>query len=100
MNSARPMTFGWSRKGSRRSIGRSAPEVSRCVAGTQEESWTRMSMIVFERRIQEELDALGAQHIGDLVRIADRGGDAIGQDAAVELLRGDQRGSRCADACR
>ncbi len=33
-----------------------------------------------------------AEHIGDLVRIADRGGDAVGQDAAVEFMRRDERG--------
>ena len=42
-------------------------------------------------RIEEEADAFLAEHVGDLVRIADRGGDAIGQNAAVELVRGDER---------
>jgi len=42
-------------------------------------------------RIEEEADALFAEHIGDLVRIADGGGDAIGEDAAVEFVRRDQR---------
>jgi hypothetical protein len=41
---------------------------------------------------EEVADAVGAQHVGDLVRIADRGGDALGQHAAVELERGDERG--------
>ena len=43
--------------------------------------------------IEEILDALGAEHIGDLMWIADHGGDAIRQDAAVEFMRRDQRGS-------
>ncbi len=51
-----------------------------------------MSMIVSRGAIEEELDALGAEHIGDLVRIADHRGDAIGQHAAVEFMRGDERG--------
>jgi hypothetical protein len=46
----------------------------------------------FERAVEEELDALGAEHIGDLVRIADDGRHAIGQDAAVKFMRRDQRG--------
>ena len=46
----------------------------------------------FQCRVQEKLDAFGAEHIGDLVRIADRRGDAERQDAAVELVRGDERG--------
>ena len=41
--------------------------------------------------VEEEADALRAQHIGDLMRIADRGGDAVAQHAAVELMRRDQR---------
>ena len=44
------------------------------------------------RRGEEVADALGAEHVGDLVRVADRGGDAVRQDQAVELGRGDQRG--------
>ena len=43
-------------------------------------------------RLQEEADAFEAEHVGDLVRIADRRGDAMGQHAAVEFLRRDQRG--------
>ncbi len=42
--------------------------------------------------VEEVANALGAQHIGDLMRITERGGDAIGEDAAVEFQRGDQRG--------
>ncbi len=42
-------------------------------------------------RIQEILDAFGAEHIGDLVRIADRSGDTKRQHAAVELVRRHQR---------
>ena len=42
--------------------------------------------------IEEIADALGAQHIGDLVRVADDRGDAMRQHAAVEFERGDQRG--------
>ena len=41
----------------------------------------------------EEIDdGFGTQHIGHFVRIADRGGDAMGQHAAIEFERGDQRG--------
>ncbi len=46
MNSASPSTFGWSASGSRSPISSRAPEVSRCVAGTQLESWTRRSIAV------------------------------------------------------
>ncbi len=43
-------------------------------------------------RIEEIADARDAKHVGDLVRIADRRGDALGQHAAIELGRRDQRG--------
>ena len=33
-----------------------------------------------------------AEHVGDLMGIADRGGDAMGEHAAVEFERRDQRG--------
>ena len=93
MNSARPITLGWSRK--RQQVGRSrsrAPEVSRCVAGTQLDSCTRRSITVALGAVEEVADALGAQHVGDLVRVADRRRDAVRQHAAVELERRDQRG--------
>ena len=40
---------------------------------------------------QEIADALRPQHVGDLVRIADGGGDPVRQHAAVEFVRGDER---------
>jgi hypothetical protein len=43
------------------------------------------------RAIEKIADAGGADDIGDLVRIADCGGDTARQDAAVKLVRGDQR---------
>ncbi len=43
------------------------------------------------RRGEEIADALEPEHVGDLVRIADRGGDAVGKDAAIELKRRHQR---------
>ncbi len=92
MNSASPITFGCEASGSRSSASSSAPEVSKVVAGTQEESWTRRSMIVVSAELEKEADAFQAEHIGDLVRIADRRGDAMRQNATVELLRRDQRG--------
>ncbi len=45
-------------------------------------------------------DALGPDHVGNLVRIADRRGDAARRDAAVEFERRHERRFRCADACR
>ena len=51
-----------------------------------------MSMMVSRARVEEVADAFRAEHVGDLVRIADRGGDAARQDAAVEFVRRDQRG--------
>ncbi|MGC4009577.1 MAG: hypothetical protein QM805_11670 [Pseudomonas sp.] len=51
-----------------------------------------MSMIVSSEEFEEELQPFGAEHVGDLVRVADHRGDAIGQDAAVEFMRRDQRG--------
>ena len=44
-----------------------------------------------QRGVEEILDAGRAEHVGDLVRIADRGGDAARQHAAVEFKRRDQR---------
>ena len=41
-------------------------------------------------RALEIADALGAQHVGDLVRVADRGGDPARRHAAVEFQRRDQ----------
>ena len=46
MNSASPSTLGWCLKGSRSSASSRAPEVSRWVAGTQDESCTRRSITV------------------------------------------------------
>ena len=46
MNSARPSTLGWLANGRRSAASRRAPDVSRSVAGTQLESWTRKSMAV------------------------------------------------------
>ena len=43
------------------------------------------------RALKEIADSGGADDIGDLMRIADRGGDAARQHAAVELMRCDQR---------
>ena len=43
------------------------------------------------RGVEEEADPRRPEHIGDLVRIADRGGDAVPQHAAVEFQRRDQR---------
>ncbi|MCY1227100.1 hypothetical protein D9M72_393600 [compost metagenome] len=45
----------------------------------------------FERRIEEELDAFGTEHVCDLVRVADDGRDAERQDAAVEFMRCHER---------
>ena len=42
--------------------------------------------------IEEIFDALGAQHIGDFMGVADHGGDAVRQHAAVEFEGGDQGG--------
>ena len=39
---------------------------------------------------EEVVEGRGADHVRHLVRIADRGGDAAGQDAAVEFERGDE----------
>ena len=44
-----------------------------------------------DRAVEEIADPRGADHIGDLVRIADRRGDAARKHAAVELVRCDQR---------
>ena len=44
------------------------------------------------RRGEEIGDAFGTGDIGDLVRVANDGGNAVAQDAAVEFERGDQRG--------
>ncbi len=46
INSARPMTFGWSRYGVKSSTVRWAPDVSRFVAGTQEDSCMRRFIAV------------------------------------------------------
>ena len=42
--------------------------------------------------IEKIPDALGADDVGDLMWIADHGGDAVGQDAGVEILRRQQGG--------
>ncbi len=44
------------------------------------------------RRRQEIADAVETEHVGDLVRIADRRRHAVRKDAAVELKRRHQRG--------
>ena len=43
------------------------------------------------RTVEEALQAGNAQHVADLMRIADRGGGAARQHAAIELGRRDQR---------
>ena len=43
------------------------------------------------RAVEEISEARLAEHVADLVRIADRGGDAVGEHAAVEFERRDQR---------
>ena len=45
-----------------------------------------------QRGVEEIVQARRAEHVGDLVRIADRRGDAVREHAAVELERRDQRG--------
>lgn len=50
---------------------------------------------VHDRRLgggEEVADGLGAEHVRRLVRVADRRGDAMGQDAAVELGGRDEGG--------
>ena len=91
MNSARPITLGWSRERQQSSASSRAPEVSSCVAGTQDDSCTRRSITVVAALSRKYRMPVGAEHVGDLVRIADRGGDAARQHAAVELERRDQR---------
>src|SRR5277367_2964781 len=44
------------------------------------------------RGVEEIAQASDAEHVGDLVRIADRRGDAVREHAAIELERRDQRG--------
>ena len=44
------------------------------------------------RGVEEIAQARDAEHVGDLVRIADRRGDAVREHAAIELERRDQRG--------
>ena len=78
--------------GRRSSTSSRAPEVSRCVAGTQLESCTRRSIAVASEASRKYLKPVDAEHVGDLVRIADRGRDAVGEHAAVEFERRDQRG--------
>ena len=41
---------------------------------------------------EEVVEGRRAQHVRHLVRVADRGGDAVRQDAAVELQRRDEGG--------
>ncbi len=62
------------------------------VAGTQLDSCTRRSIAVADRGVEEIAQARRAEHVGDLVRIADRRGDAMREHAAVEFERRDQRG--------
>ena len=73
--------------GARSAASSRAPAVSIWVEGTQEDSWTRMSITVRALASQEIADAGQADDIGDLVRVADRGGDAARADAAVEFER-------------
>ena len=61
------------------------------MAGTQLESCTRRSMTGFHGAVEEVADASGAEHIGDFVRVADRGGHAMAQHATVKLRRRDKR---------
>lgn len=42
------------------------------------------------RRIEEVTQALRAEHVGDFVRVADRGGGAVRQDATFKLVGRDQ----------
>ena len=91
MNSARPSTFGWSASGRRSPTSSRAPEVSRFVAGTQLESCTRRSIAVRHRAVEEIAQARLPQHVGDLVRIADRRRHAVAQHASVEFERRDER---------
>ena len=49
-------------------------------------------MIVRSAAGEEIADAFEPEHVGDLVRIADRGRHAVAKDAAVELKRRHQRG--------
>src|SRR5690606_3399640 len=44
----------------------------------------------FKRPIEEELTTFSAQHIGNFMRIADDGGHAIRQDAAIKFMRRDK----------
>ncbi len=92
MNSARPSTLGWRASGRRSSTSSRAPDVSRCVAGTQLDKLHAQVHRRRHRRVEEIAKAGDAEHVGDLVRIADRGGDAVGEHAAVEFERRDQRG--------
>ncbi len=46
----------------------------------------------FHGAVEEELKPFRAQHIGNLMRVADSGGDTIGQNATVEFMRRDERG--------
>ncbi|MNU75300.1 hypothetical protein D3C71_648270 [compost metagenome] len=41
----------------------------------------------FHGAVEEELKPFLPENIGDLVRVADGGGNAIGQNAAVEFVR-------------
>ena len=86
------MTLGWSRKGRSffdRQIGAGGFQMGRGDAGGELDADVHDRL---ECGIQEEADAVLADDIGDLVRIADHRRHAIGQDAAVEFMRGDERG--------
>ena len=83
--SARPSTAGWSRIATRSAADSLAPEVSSSVAGTQELSCTRSVMRSARGSFEEVADAREPQHVRDLMRVADRRGGAVRQDAALEL---------------
>ncbi len=61
---------------------------------------TRQLHAQVQRRVcgalQDVADGLGAEHVRDLMRIADHGRDAVHQHAAVEFVRRDERGFQVA----
>ena len=91
MNSAKPDAAGWARSGSRSATSSLAPAVSNSVAGTQELRLTRSVMARLSAGLEKVADAGRAQHIGDLMRVADGRGGAARQDALLELGRHHQR---------
>lgn len=67
----------------------------RCLLRRRRHAGGELDAKVHDRRLggcKEIADAFDAENVGDLVRVADRGRDAVRQDAAIELGRRDQRG--------